>query len=117
MTADQIDPGVGDGDDVATRLLAFGTATMGESGAAAPEPRLTAVWPGAPAAAPAFTAACADGDNLAIHVGTAEAPPGSVLVAQIDGPTVRGYWGEVLTTGAEARGLVGLVIDGAVRDV
>jgi 4-hydroxy-4-methyl-2-oxoglutarate aldolase len=104
-------------DDLTAQLLSYGAATLGEAGAAALDPRVAAVWRGAQLAAPAFTAACADGDNLAIHVATAEAPHGSVVVAQIDGPTVRGYWGEVLTTGAEARGLVGLVIDGSVRDV
>ena len=29
----------------------------------------------------------------------------------------RGYWGEVLTTAAEAAGLAGLILDGGVRDV
>ena len=79
-------------------------------------PRIKAAWPGALLAAPAFTASCTPSDNLAIHVAVAEAPPGSVLVAAVERPE-RGYWGEVLTTGAEARGIVGLVIDGGVRDV
>jgi 4-hydroxy-4-methyl-2-oxoglutarate aldolase len=54
---------------------------------------------------------------LAVHVGVREAPAGSVLVVDVGAVPDRGYWGEVLTTAAEAAGLVGLVIDGGVRDV
>jgi 4-hydroxy-4-methyl-2-oxoglutarate aldolase len=39
-----------------------------------------------------------------------------VLVVDASHEPERGYWGEVLTTGAESRGLAGLVIDGCVRD-
>ena len=34
-----------------------------------------------------------------------------------DGAFIAGYWGEVLTVAAEAAGVVGLVIDGGVRDI
>ena len=81
------------------------------------KPRIKAAWPGARLAAPAVPVKCAPGDNLAIHVAVAKAPSGSVLVADVGDVNERGYWGEVLTTGAAARGLVGLVIDGCVRDV
>jgi 4-hydroxy-4-methyl-2-oxoglutarate aldolase len=100
--------------DAAT-LLALGSATLGESGARACLPRLKAVWKGARLAAPAYTADCPDGDNLALHVAVVRAPAGSVLVGRA--AMHLGNWGEVLTTGAEARGLAGLVLDGGVRDV
>jgi 4-hydroxy-4-methyl-2-oxoglutarate aldolase len=59
---------------------------------------------------------CSPGDNLAIHLAVEQAPRGSVLVVTAD-DFVAGYWGEVLTVAAEAAGIVGLVIDGGVRDV
>jgi 4-hydroxy-4-methyl-2-oxoglutarate aldolase len=59
---------------------------------------------------------CSPGDNLAIHVAVTRAPAGSILVADMGGEREFGYWGEVLTTGAEARGIAGLVIDACVRD-
>ena len=80
-------------------------------------PRVKAAWPGARVAAPAVPVTCAPGDNLAIHVAVARAAEGSVLVADVGDVNDRGYWGEVLTTGAESCGLRGLVIDGCVRDV
>ena len=98
-------------------LLALGAATLGESGARTMAPRVKPVWAGAQVAGPAVPVRCAPGDNLAIHVAVTEASPGSVLTADVGSVRDRGYWGEVLTTGAEARGIAGLVIDGGVRDV
>jgi 4-hydroxy-4-methyl-2-oxoglutarate aldolase len=98
-------------------LLALGSATLGESGGHPMRARIRQAWPGARLAAPAVPVKCTPGDNLAIHVAVATAPGGSALVVDVGDVTERGYWGEVLTTGAEARGLAGLVIDGGVRDV
>ena len=95
----------------------LGAATLGESGGHAMAARVKAAWHGARISAPAFPVTCAAGDNLAIHVAVAEAPPSCVLVASVGNEPERGYWGEVLTTGAQARKLAGLVIDGGVRDV
>jgi 4-hydroxy-4-methyl-2-oxoglutarate aldolase len=98
-------------------LLRLGAATLGETGGRPMHPRIKAAWTGACLAAPAFAVTCAPGDNLAIHAAVAEAPPGSALVVSAVSPPELGYWGEVLTTAAESRGLAGLVIDGGVRDV
>jgi 4-hydroxy-4-methyl-2-oxoglutarate aldolase len=98
-------------------LARLGAATLGESGGRAMRSRLHRVWPGAAVVGPAVPVRCTPGDNLAIHVATATAPAGSVLVVAIEGQPELGHWGEVLTTQAQARGIAGLVIDGGVRDV
>jgi 4-hydroxy-4-methyl-2-oxoglutarate aldolase len=101
----------------AAALLVLGAATLGESGGRPMLPRIRAVWKGATLSAPAYPVRCTPGDNLAIHVAVTTAPPGHALVVDVGDQEGFGYWGEVLTTGAEARGLAGLVIDGGVRDV
>jgi 4-hydroxy-4-methyl-2-oxoglutarate aldolase len=103
--------------DLADQLMALGAATLGESGGRAMAPRIRGVWPGARLAAPAFTVRCTPGDNLAVHVAVARAPAGSALAVEVGIERERGYWGEVLTTAAQARGIAGLVIDGCVRDI
>src|SRR5580692_11211964 len=103
--------------EIAATLQRLGSATLGEAGGRATDRRLKPAWSGARLAAPAYTVGCTPGDNLAVHVGVTTAPAGSVLVVDVGEVPDRGYWGEVLTTAAEAAGLVGLVIDGGVRDV
>lgn len=101
----------------AQALARLGSATLGESGARPMRARIRAAWRGARLAAPAYPVRCTPGDNLAVHVAVTRAPAGSALVVDVGDEPERGYWGEVLTTGAKARGLRGLVIDGGVRDV
>jgi 4-hydroxy-4-methyl-2-oxoglutarate aldolase len=103
--------------DIAATLQRLGSATLGEAGGLATDRRLKPSWPGAVLAAPAYPVGCTPGDNLAVHVAVTTAPAGSVLVVDVGPVPDRGYWGEVLTTAAEGAGLVGLVIDGGVRDV
>ncbi|HLK41886.1 MAG TPA: RraA family protein [Thermoleophilia bacterium] len=102
---------------LAAELLALGAATLGESGGEVMAARIKPAWAGAAVAAPAYPVTLTPADNLAIHLAVVTAPPGSVLVVDASAEPERGYWGEVLTTAAESRGLAGLVIDGGVRDV
>ena len=106
-----------DAGEVAATLAALGSATLGESGGRPAHRRLRAAWPGAALAAPAYPVRCTPGDNLAVHVAVTRAPRGSALCVDVGLVPDRGYWGEVLTTAAEAAGLAGLVLDGGVRDV
>lgn len=103
--------------DTANALRSLGSATLGECGALRMHHRIKPAWKGASVAGPAITAKCGDADNLAIHVAVAEnAEVGTVLVVDATTPPEYGYWGEVLTTGARANDIAGLVIDGGTRD-
>jgi 4-hydroxy-4-methyl-2-oxoglutarate aldolase len=64
---------------------------------------------------PAFPVALPVGDNLSLHHALASAPHGSVLAVAC-GDISHGFWGEIATVAALARGIAGLVTDGAVRD-
>jgi 4-hydroxy-4-methyl-2-oxoglutarate aldolase len=102
---------------VAATLSELGAATLGESGGRPMRSRIRAVWPGATLAAPALPVVCTPGDNLAVHAAVAAADAGVALVVSVGEERELGYWGEVLTTAAQSRGVAGLVIDGCVRDV
>ena len=96
----------------------LGAATMHEAAGriGALPSAIKPVSPDMRVAGPAFTVHVPAGDNLWIHRAIYQAAPGDVLVVYTNGGTEFGYWGDILTSAALARGLAGLVIDGGVRD-
>jgi len=68
-------------------------------------------------AAQARTVDCMVGDNSALHLAIGIARPGEVLVVDAGGYADTALWGGIMTRAALKRGIAGLVIDGAVRDV
>jgi len=64
----------------------------------------------------AFTVKVAAGDNMMIHKAMDLIRPGDVVVVDGDGDTSRALIGDIITTLASARGAVGFVVDGAIRD-
>lgn len=77
---------------------------------------LDSARPGSRVAGPALTVQAAPGDNLAIHHGISAARGGEILVVDVGGEQSVAHFGGVLATAAEARGLAGVVLNGAIRD-
>jgi 4-hydroxy-4-methyl-2-oxoglutarate aldolase len=64
----------------------------------------------------AFPVSSSPGSNLALHHAITAASSGDVLVVDVGDKPSYGYWGEVMTVAAQARGIAGLVLNGCVRD-
>lgn len=68
-------------------------------------------------AGPALTVRARPGDNLAVHVAIEHARPGDVIVVDAGSAVDRAIIGELMAGRALLRGVHGIVMDGAVRDV
>ena len=101
------------------RLSRFDEATLYEAAGQRGmiDPAIRAAWPGAKVCGFAVTVVCPPGDNLMLHRAVALSPAGSVIVADAGGYLRAGAWGEILTVAAQSRGIRGLAIDGAARDM
>ena len=78
--------------------------------------RLRPMHAGGAMAGPAFTVKTRPGDNLMVHKALDLAEPGDVIVVDAGGDLTNAIVGEIMSTYAKARGIAGLVIDGAIRD-
>ncbi|QHC71550.1 methyltransferase [Rathayibacter sp. VKM Ac-2801] len=75
------------------------------------------VWRGARLAGPAFTVEVAGGDNAGIHEAIPQLSPGDVLVVNGHGVQDRALVGELIGERLRKAGCIGIVLDGALRDV
>ncbi len=65
----------------------------------------------------AVTVCCRPADNLMVHKALQEAEPGDIVVVNTCGNTTSAVFGELMCHTAVGKGLGGIVVDGAIRDV
>jgi len=90
--------------DVMSRMYAGGAA-------------LRPMHDGTALAGAALTVRCRPGDNLLVHKALDMAVPGDVIVVDAGGDLTNAIIGEIMVSYAQTRGVAGIVIHGAIRDV
>jgi 4-hydroxy-4-methyl-2-oxoglutarate aldolase len=100
-------------------LARLGTATVYEAAGrrGLVDATLHQIVPGSRVAGPARPVRCGQDDNLMVHAAIAHARPGDVLVLTMPEPRPVALVGDLLATQAQVRGVAGLLVDAAARDV
>ena len=100
------------------QLARFSTATLHEAlGKSGNLPSaIKPIAPGMRVCGPAYPVQTMPRDNKIIHRAYATAKAGDVLVVHCSDYYEAGYWGDLMSLGAQTQGLAGLVIDACVRD-
>jgi 4-hydroxy-4-methyl-2-oxoglutarate aldolase len=106
-------------ESVVEQFVGFDPATLYEAAGhqGMVDPAIRPAWPGARICGVACTVECPPADNLMLHHAVAAAKPGIIIVAKLGGYLLTGAWGEILTVAAQAKGVAGVAVDGAVRDI
>lgn len=81
------------------------------------DPGIHSLYSGIKVCGPAITCIVEPGDNLSVHKALSIAQAGDVVIVDGGGHLEVALWGKIMSQASIARGVKGVVVNGAVRDI